>query len=167
MEILDKPTHERGSRSETEHTLNEWSIMTGRDDKTLLSAFRKCDFFPKPFDRIPFKRVEAALFGEQHAEKIRGMKLDNDQKEHDSAREAGELVPMGELGEIITQKIVVPVGSMLNSLPSSLDTRCNPTDPELARNALLDWVEKTAKPTLRSKLIDELPQDNTKEAKAA
>ena len=72
--------------------------------------------------------------------------------ELENAERSGQLVRMSEIEEVITQKIIVPLGSLLNSLPAALDTRCNPEHPDVARAALLDWVERTAKPTMRSSL---------------
>ena len=134
------------------HLLQTWAVELGMDSETLKKALIKSDSRPVAHAVIPLKAIVSALFGEEHVAKVKGMQLDNAKKEREQAEELRELVRMADIEAKLAEWVIVPLSSVLNSAPTTLDTRCNPSDPDLARAAIADWVEKTVKPLLRSKL---------------
>lgn len=125
------------------HTLNAWATAMGIDQQTLERDLIKAGF-DKPKDgwgKVSFKKIIAACMGEEQREKIRGLRLDNEERERKAAEEAGELVRMADVGQLLTETIITPLGNALDSVPTTYDTRCNPTDPELARQALVQMRE--------------------------
>lgn len=136
----------------SDHTLTEWANMTGRDQKTIRSAFRKIDYFPKSGERIPFKRIEEALFGEEHSLKIQSMRLANEKAERDAQVEKEELVQLADVMDLITATVTIPLSGAMAALPAEVSPIC--VSPETARVALTNWVENKVKPLLRSKLLE-------------
>jgi phage terminase Nu1 subunit (DNA packaging protein) len=65
--------------------------------------------------------------------------------------ESEEWVRMAEVERLLTAEVVLPLRSRLLDLPSTLAVRCNPSTPETARTALLQWSDETLK-VLREKL---------------
>jgi hypothetical protein len=103
-------------------------------------------------EKIPFRTVLVALMGDKEAETIRNLKADADRKEREAKIEAGELVPMADIEPWLLQHYIVPMAGILSSAPTTLDTRCNPEHPEVARKAIADWIEGTVKPSIREGL---------------
>lgn len=56
----------------------------------------------------------------------------------------GDLVPMAEVKEMLSGWLA-PIRSQFLSLPAAMASRCNPGDPEIARQALEDWMENAMK----------------------
>jgi len=65
---------------------------------------------------------------------------------------AGLLFPMAELEPWLAEHYIAPMSAILSAAPASLDTRCNPADPILARRTLKQWIEDTVKPALKAEL---------------
>lgn len=149
---LSTKAAKRGSRTEILHTLNEWVMMTGRDSRTILAGLKRADIFPAPGERIPFKSIEAALFGEDYVQKVRGMKLDNDQKERDAARESGDLMTRVDIEEFFTAHVVLPLTSAFAQMPNELAPRLVGADREAISAAIADYIETKIKPPMRERL---------------
>jgi phage terminase Nu1 subunit (DNA packaging protein) len=62
----------------------------------------------------------------------------------------GELVTLSEV-QSLYQSCLLPIRQTINSLPSALCARVNPTDPDHARIVLQDWVDSAVK-GIREKL---------------
>lgn len=71
-----------------------------------------------------------------------GHRLRNRLRELEVEREAGTLRPVDDLREAYRVSME-PLKQSLDGMPDGLATRCNPTDPDLAREALRQWVQRT------------------------
>jgi hypothetical protein len=90
-------------------------------------------------------------------------------REREDRQQAGELVDLQEVLDLI-RRACLPISQRLRSLPADMATRCNPTDPVLAREALQRWVDDSL-PLIRSQMPkptkeQDEKQKPTKRAKA-
>jgi hypothetical protein len=130
-----------------EHTLQAWATAMGCERRTLETRLVKSGYDKprKKGQKIPFKVIYNCIMGDEQAEKVRGMKLDNDQKEREAAEEIGDLVRWGDVEKFITENVIAPLRPALTSIDTTLDVRCNPQNPEVARTALRQWSDETLK----------------------
>ena len=95
-------------------------------------------------------QICAAIYGdldrERTLETIERRKL----LEKENAERDGLLVPMAQAEELYTRALL-PVRQRLLALPSEAASRCNPTDPQFARDALQRWLDD-ALPLIRERL---------------
>ena len=84
-------------------------------------------------------QIHAALMGSLDAERIRETRARADLLELERAEKQRDLVPMAE-AEAATTSALLPIRQRLMALPSEASTRCNPSDPQLAREALDRWL---------------------------
>jgi hypothetical protein len=139
-------------------TITGWAKELGFDPKTVAQRMRDAGHAVERNSLYHVKQVVTSIYGDKEAEQIRALKLENQERERNAAKESGALFPMSELEPILMQSYVAPMSNILNSLPTSIDTRCNPDHPEIARKALLDWVENTAKPLLKTEIEKLMPK---------
>lgn len=59
----------------------------------------------------------------------------------ENARKAGELISFDEVQKHYAE-CLLPIRQRLLALPSEAAARCNPSDPEFARRALLEWSDE-------------------------
>ena len=83
--------------------------------------------------------IHSVLMGSLEAERIREVRARADLLEIERAEKQRDLVPMAE-AEAATTSAMLPIRQRLMALPSEASTRCNPTDPQLAREALDRWL---------------------------
>lgn len=83
------------------------------DPGTLKRALVRSDYHPEAGQLIPFKAIKAALFGEDYVEKVRGMKLDNADKERLQAIALGQLVQFSEVEKLVTEFVLAPISQTL------------------------------------------------------
>lgn len=86
-----------------------------------------------------------------NAEKARILKLKGDFMEIENRKDDDEWIKLGEVEELITSLLAMPMRAALLQLPTTLDTRCNPDNPAIARSSLQQWVDETMR-MLTSKL---------------
>lgn len=86
--------------------------------------------------------------GDLKAEKTRETKFRADLLELEHKEKLGELVSLSEVQRIMSETFQ-PIRDLINQLPSQVGSRCNPTDPQCAMEALEDW-KKIALPLIRS-----------------
>lgn len=98
----------------------------------------------------PLRTIYRALTGDLDAEKTRETRARADLLEMERKQKQGELVPMSEVDRLYTDALL-PVRQRFLALPAEAATRCNPTDPTCAREALQQWVDD-ALPMIREKL---------------
>lgn len=141
------------SRATLAHTLNEWCVMTGRDSRTILAGLRRADLpTPGPGEKIPFKSIEAALFGEDYVEKVRGLKLDNDAKEREKLIEEGNLIALPELEQWLTEHVILPLTSAFAQMPNELAPLLYGADRDKIAAIVADHIENKIKPPMRERL---------------
>jgi hypothetical protein len=130
-----------------QHTMQAWATAMGIERRTLETRLMKSGYTEplKKGQEIPFGVIYNCIMGDEIAEKIRGMKLDNNQKEREEAEEIGELVRMDEVDKLISEHVVAPLRPWLISLPTRLDVRCNQEHPEIARTAIQQEVDEGLK----------------------
>ena len=73
------------------------------------------------------------------AERLRKTKNEADLLAAKVAEMEGRLIPVGEV-EILINEYGTPIREAWLTLPKTMATRCNPTDPEIAEKALSEWV---------------------------
>jgi len=135
-----------------EATLNAWAGQLRMEPRTVEKKLALAAIEVLPGKLYTAAQVIAALMGDKYHEEVRNLKADADRKEREEKEAKGLLVKMPDVEAMLSELFVVPFLTMLNSLGTTLDTRCNPTDPELARQAIQDHVERTMKPQLLSAL---------------
>lgn len=92
--------------------------------------------------------IHRALAGDLKTEKTRETKYRADLLEQEFRQKQGELYSATEVQKLMSDTFQ-PIRDILNQAPSQLATRCNPTDPTLAREALMEWL-KTVLPLVRA-----------------
>jgi len=132
-------------------TVTGWAKALGFDPKTVGQRLRDAGHQITHKNVYHVRVVVAAVYGDEQAERNRNLKLDADRKEREEREAAGELVSRAVMEKEIAELYTLPIGQALASMPTTLDTQCNPSDPELSRAALLRWVEET-KRLIREKL---------------
>jgi phage terminase Nu1 subunit (DNA packaging protein) len=94
------------------------------------------------------QQVHEILMGSLEAERIRETRARADLLEMERREKERDLVPLAEVDEMI-RNTHLPVRQRLMALPSEMCSRCNPSDPQLAREALDRWVTDSL-PKLRA-----------------
>lgn len=123
-------------------TLNAWAVNLGMEPRTLETRLRKADVELERFQELSARDVIRALMGDKEAETIRNLKADADRKEREEQEARGELVKWPEVEERITKTMILPLRQWIVTLPTTLDTRCNPREPAIARVALNQAVDE-------------------------
>lgn len=118
---------------------NEWQI----NRKTLASRLRKAGHRFGAGQSKTFTTLEIvdAVVPPLLRERIRETRERADKLAIDNASARRDQVPMSEAYKAI-DAVVVPLRTELQSLPSTLAGRLNPSDPELARTALEDALRR-------------------------
>lgn len=93
-------------------------------------------------------QIHSALMGSLESERIRETRARADLLELERSEKQRDLVPMGEVDTILVSTHL-PIRQRLMALPSEAAARCNPTDPQIAREALDRWVTDSL-PMLRA-----------------
>lgn len=79
-----------------------------------------------------------ALKEEQMREDIKLTTAEASIKQMEEAKLRGDSMDTSEVGKLIND-CFLPVRQRIDSLPSEMSSRCNPSDPQLARAALEEW----------------------------
>ena len=118
------------------HPLQAWCNELGKDPKTLKKLLFRIGERPGPRDLIAFRTIQGAVFGDEHAEKIKGLRLDNAQRERDGKKEELRLIDVDLVRQLIARFFVQPAIAALDSCP-----------PEA-----VEWRDKVMLPALRAQL---------------
>lgn len=100
------------------------------------------------------RAVHAA--GDLKSEKTRETKFRADLLELEHKQKLGDLVTLADVQRMMTETFQ-PIRDLINQLPSQVASRCNPTDPQCAMQALEEW-KKVALPLIRGAWPDK-PND--------
>ena len=84
--------------------------------------------------------LHTALIGDLAEERIRKTRAEADILELDRSQRQKDLITMAEAEDVV-RSYLLPVRDLILSAPSALSARVNPSDPELARLQLEEWVE--------------------------
>jgi hypothetical protein len=95
-------------------------------------------------------QVHTALMGSLDAERIRETSARADLLELERQEKQRDLVPLAEVQQLISDAFL-PVRQRLMALPAEQCARCNPSDPQLARESLDRWLTDSL-PLIRSAL---------------
>lgn len=107
--------------------LKRSGVATGRDKKVTIK---------QAYDALTSRSDSK---GDMQSERLRKLREEANLLEIERMREERTLVPMAEVQEMVG-KYTAPIRSGLLALPVSMSVRCNPTDPELSKKELADWV---------------------------
>lgn len=125
------------------HSLQAWATALGVERRTLEVRIVKAGFrVPKKTGTLSAARVFHSMLGEADVEKRRLAAAQATKIERENAAAAGELVAMVEVEKLLTELVVLPLRQALLAAPTTLDTLCNPADPEMARRAIQQWVDE-------------------------
>ena len=83
--------------------------------------------------------IHGVLMGSLEAERIRETRARADLLELERLEKQRDLVPMAEVDAKLVATFL-PIRQRLMALPAEAAARCNPSDPQLAREALDRWV---------------------------
>ena len=156
-----KPAPKQRS-SDIKASLQAWATALGMERRTLDGRLVKAGLqIPKHGD-ISARQIYVALLGDKEAEQVRALKLDNEERERNAAEEVGRLFPMEELEAWLSKNYIIPMSNIFAGMAASIDTRCNPENPKLARQAIEAFIESTVKPSLRSGLEKPQPKKSDK-----
>lgn len=156
-----RPAKKRTESRRPEATVHGWAVALGKNEKTLQGLFTRAGIaLPKPGEVVSAKTMFFVLFGDEYSEKLRILKAQADRKEREGRVAIGELVPISELEPKIVEIYIVPMSNIFAGMAAAIDTRCNPDNPKIARQAIEAYIESTVKPALRSGL--EKPRKETK-----
>lgn len=120
------------------HPLQTWATELGKDPETLKRELLKIEFRPVPGEPIPLQIIIAAIFGQEYTEKIKRMRLDNEERERNAARQIAmeneTLVEVDKVRQAIIKTFVQPAITALDNCPAT------------------EWAEKVFKPILMQSL---------------
>jgi phage terminase Nu1 subunit (DNA packaging protein) len=151
-------------------TIHKAAIEWGIDRRTLASRLSEAGFDVERGAEFHTQEITRAVVGDLERERTRLTRADADIREMEKRQKEGELVDLQEVLDLI-RRACLPISQRLRSLPADMATRCNPTDPVLAREALQRWVDDSL-PLIRSQMPkptkeqDEKPKPKAKRKKA-
>lgn len=106
--------------------------------------------------KFTIREILRAVQGDLKAERTRETRERANLLELERREKEGELLPMEDVQAMI-RNAFVPVRQRLLALPSEMQARANPSDPQLARAALDQWVTDSL-----SLIREGLPEVRTK-----
>ena len=151
------PTNGEATAGGISLTVTGWAKEIGRDPKTIAVRLRDAGVAVLKDSLYPMRVVLAAVYGDEQQERLRGIQLDNQEKERMVAKAAGELVDRALAEKHIAEMFTLPLGQALAALPSVLDVQVNPGDPAMARAVLERHVEE-----IKKQIREGLPKGETK-----
>ena len=127
--------------------LEQAAAQFGASKETLRRGLRRLDIATTKGTRHSLADIYRALSGDLHAERTRETRARADLLELERREKERDLVSLAEV-QTLMRDILLPVRQRLLALPSEAATRVNPTDPQMARDALQAWVD-AALPAIR------------------
>jgi hypothetical protein len=124
-----------------EHSLTEWAQSLGVDRKTISAALSKAGIAHEPGAPLTAMAIKTAILGDEKAEKVRNLKLDGDQKEHDLAV-AKKLVYDPAIVQAMVDAVAGYNRQALLQARAELPPRCNPQNPKVALTAIDQWLDR-------------------------
>jgi len=141
-----------------EHTLSAWSVELGKDTRTIQIRLNKAGFRVPKRGKLRGRVIFVAMTGDLDQERIRHKRAEADLTETKARVAREQVIDVQDVATFI-RNTFAPVRSDVIELPGLLAARCNPQNPEVARQALLDWSD-----TFLRRRREDLPEFKTTEA---
>ena len=125
----------------------KWSIRRaatefGRSAETITRGLRRQGLDVTPGKTWTTRQIYSSITSDGQEARAREANASAELKEHQLAVEKGELFRRDMVNSIIG-KVGVYVRQTLLEMPHALSQRVNPSDPYLAKEALMGWVDDT------------------------
>jgi hypothetical protein len=104
----------------------------------------------KKGSKFATREICTAVFGDSERERARLTRAQAEGEEMKNKERSGELVELDSIATVFRQ-CMLPVRQRLMALPAEACAHANPSDPQLAREALQRWVDESL-PMIRMKL---------------
>ena len=147
-----KPTIGLAASRAMKWTLLKASEEFGVSRETIRRGLRDIGIDVKKGATYETRQIVEALYGDDKKERTRESRARADLLEREKAELDKVLVRLDAVQQMILEAFL-PVRQRLLSLPTEMDSRCNPSDPMLARKSLQQWVD-----TALAAITSELPK---------
>jgi hypothetical protein len=131
-------------------TIHKAAAEWGVDRRTLAKRLTGAGLKVERNSQFTTQEITQAIVGDLNSERIRETRARADLLELERREKQRELVSLTEVQKMIFESFQ-PIRDQMNALPSQAASRCNPTDPALARQALEEWL-RTVLPLIRNEL---------------
>jgi len=131
-------------------TVNSASREWGIARETLVKRLEALSIPVKPGAKFHTRQITQAIVGDLNHERMLETIERRKLLEKENAEKDGTLVEMEAVQRLITDAML-PVRQRFMALPNEAASRCNPSDPTFARDALQRWVDDSL-PLIREKL---------------
>lgn len=127
----------------------KWSLIAAADEfgvarETIRRGLRRNDVEVKSGKKYTTQQVFKAISGDLKFERTRRERAEADRAEVEAAKSKQEVIHQSDVATFI-RNTFAPVREDLISMPSQLAARCNPADPQKAREALTEWSDEFIK----------------------
>ena len=95
-----------------------------------------------PGGKYTIAQIHLALTGDVKVATARDKMASALARERENRIADGDLISVSD-HEAWQRKTLLPIRQRLDALPTTMAQRCNPTDPEFARQALSGWVKES------------------------
>jgi hypothetical protein len=142
-------------KSKTLWTVTRAASELGFAKLTVMSAMRRAGH---PKGRVEFTPREfvSALYGDDRLERLKFLKLRNQKLEIDEKVRSEDLIDSEKFFKILNDTLL-PVRQLLMAMPHRCAVLCNPSDHQLAFQALKQWVSEamaTVRDAIKDKDVD-------------
>jgi hypothetical protein len=131
-------------------TLNQWAESLAMEPRTLGRRLSRAEIVVKPRQRLTATEIFKALLGDKEAAQARESNARAEKLERENKEAEGLTVKVEDMQKVL-RDILLPVRQRILALPSEAAHLCNPSDPQFARAALLEWVDR-ALPIIRESI---------------
>ena len=125
-------------KSGTRWTINQAAEELGFDEKTVRSRMVAAGHVVTARKSFSVKVFFESIQGAIEHERILDMRHNRAIKERKEAQQLGDLVNLAEALKLISETFV-PIRAAFLSVSADCAARCNPDNPDLAREILEDW----------------------------
>lgn len=123
-------------------TLDKAAKELGVHHETLAKGLVRAGLVVDRGSRFSTLEIFRGFQGDLKTEQTRKTRAEADAKELENRLRLGDIIEREAAQAILTARLA-PLRAKLVAAPSSLASRLNPTDPELAKAVLEDWVRET------------------------
>jgi hypothetical protein len=128
-----------------EATLNAWSANLGIDSLTFERRLKKAGVtLPRKGELLSLQSVLPIISSDEQSEKKRLITAQAIAQERENKVEDENWFHREDVEKLVTE-LLLPLRQHLISAPTTLDARCNPSEPLLARAAITSWRDEVFK----------------------